>query len=109
MNEETGEFTLGKMERFSPTYGWLLSDDERLKVKKKSSPFSLFSMRDTEWLIPSWMFNGCALKVSQKRDDVRWTPPESWFESRSLFDSIVKNLGDFMYNLTTDAEKFWSE
>ena len=109
VNEETGEFTLGKMERFSPTYGWLLSDDERLKVKKKSSPFSLFSMRDTEWLIPSWMFNGCALKVSQKRDDVRWTPPESWFESRSLFDSIVKNLGDFMYNLTTDAEKFWRE
>ena len=109
VNEETGEFTMGKMERFSPTYGWLLSDDERLKVKKKSSPFSLFSMRDTEWLIPSWMFNGCALKVSQKRDDVRWTPPESWFESRSLFDSIVKNLGDFMYNLTTDAEKFWSE
>lgn len=108
-NEETGEFTLGKMERFSSTYGWLPSDDERLKAKRKSSPFSLFSMRNTEALLPSWLFSGCAMKVSPKRDDVRFSPPESWFESRSLFDSVVKNLGDFMYNLTTDAEKFWGE
>ena len=108
-NGETGEFTFGRMERFSSTYGWLPSDDERLKEKRKSSPFSLFSMRNTEALLPSWLFSGCDMKVSQKRDDVRWTPPESWFESRSLFDSIVKNLGDFMYNLTTDAEKFWGE
>lgn len=108
-NGETGEFTFGRMERFSSTYGWLPSDDERLKEKRKSSPFSLFSMRNTEALLPSWLFSGCDMKVSPKRDDVRWTPPESWFESRSLFDSVVKNLGDFMYNLTTDAEKFWGE
>ena len=108
-NGETGEFTFGRMERFSSTYGWLPSDDERLKEKRKSSPFSLFSMRNTEALLPSWLFSGCDMKVSPKRDDVRWSPPESWFESRSLFDSVVKNLGDFMYNLTTDAEKFWGE
>lgn len=104
----TGACTLGLMERFSPVYGWLPSNDKRLKTKQKTSGFPLFPQKDPDMPMPNFLFNGCRLSPSEKRTDVMWAPPADWFESRNLFEAACKNLGSFMSNMQTDYEKFWN-
>ena len=109
VDEATGEFTLGMMERFSPIYGWLPSDDDRLRSKPKSAGWGFFPQKDPEGLIMPWIFSGCRMKPAEKRDDVQWTPPADWFESRNLFEAACKRLGEFMGGMKTDYETFWGE
>lgn len=108
INAETGEFTLGQLERFSPSYGWLPSDDSRLRDKKKKSGFQLIPKADKDAPLPPEFFEGCRLSVSERRNDVLWTPTAQWFESASIFDKACKALGDTMNNLVTDYENFWN-
>lgn len=109
IDPETGAFTLGNMERFSSTYGWLRSDDKRFKKSSGKSGFGFFPQKSTDNPLPSSIFYGCRLSPSEKRTDVMWTPPADWFESRNIFEAACKNLGSFMSNMQTDYDKFWNE
>lgn len=109
VDESTGEFTLGMMERFSPVYGWLPSDDDRLRSKPKTAGWGFFPQKDPEGLMMPWLFSGCRMKPAEKRDDVQWTPPADWFESRNLFEAVCKRIGEFMGGMKTDYETFWGE
>ena len=50
-----------------------------------------------------------SMLMLEKRDDVQWTPPADWFESRNLFEAACKRLGEFMGGMKTDYETFWGE
>lgn len=104
-DETTGEFTLGMLERFSPEYGWLLADDSRIKngnEKIGTGLSAIFSAARQPMSMPSWLFRGCRLKLSD-RQDVLWTPPATWYESNSLFSTITQTLLNAMRNLNKPA------
>ena len=104
-DETTGEFTLGMLERFSPEYGWLLADDSRIKngnEKISTGLSAIFSAARQPMSMPSWLFRGCRLQLSD-RQDVLWTPPATWYESNSLFSTITQTLLNAMRNLNKPA------
>ena len=104
-DETTGEFTLGMLERFSPEYGWLLADDSRIKngnEKISTGLSAIFSAARQPMSMPSWLFRGCQLQLSD-RQDVLWTPPATWYESNSLFSTITQTLLNAMRNLNKPA------
>lgn len=92
----TGEFTFGNMECFSPQYGWLSSDDSRLFKFHKS----LFIIGYTKPL-HSDMFKGIRMKKAQKRNDILWYPPESYYKSDAGF---IENLGKQYREFVSDKD-----
>ncbi|MBO5716879.1 MAG: WG repeat-containing protein [Alistipes sp.] len=86
---ETGEFTCGKIQTYSPKYGWLWGGDKRLVVKSKG----MFSTK-TDYGLPDNLFEGVRMKCSPKRNDVWWFPPLLWYDgNQSALDSVVEQMG----------------
>lgn len=87
-NAETGEFRCGKLETFSPQYGWLSSGDERLTIVTEG----VFSTKKDRGL-PADLFEGAQMKIAPKRDDVWWYPPLLWYEDQSILNLIIEEMG----------------
>lgn len=96
VNQQTGEFQMGMLEAFSREYGWVPSNDKR--VHKSTSGF-MVTLKDVGF--PADAFKGCAMKLCEKRDDVLWYPPKSWYVGNP---SVYKNVLDVM----TDTYKKYS-
>lgn len=87
-DEETGEFTCGRLQTYSAEYGWLEGGDERLRKKKEGI---FMTMNDSG--IPADFFMGAKMKKSEKRDDVEWYPPLEWYDGKqSVLDGVVKTM-----------------
>ncbi len=104
-NESTGETTLGYVQRFSPSYGWVDPNDKRITSSKKG----FLCTMSTDNGIPADIFNGCKLSPSEKRNDISWTPPVDWFKSESIFQTTCNEILKAMGALKTDAEEFWEK
>lgn len=87
-NEETGEFTCGRLQTHTTEYGWLDGGDERLVKKKKG-----FMMVSMDSGIPVDFFMGAKMQKCQKRNDVDWYPPLNWYDGdQSILDGIVDTM-----------------
>lgn len=87
-NEETGEFTCGRLQTHTTEYGWLDGGDERLVKKKKG-----FMMVSMDSGIPADFFMGAKMQKCQKRNDVDWYPPLNWYDGdQSILDGIVDTM-----------------
>lgn len=87
-NEETGEFTCGRLQTYSSEYGWLDGGDERLT--KKSEGF-LMTKHDSG--IPADFFMGAKMRKSERRTDIDWYPPLNWYDDdQSILDGIINSM-----------------
>ena len=88
-NPETGEFTCGKLQTYSPKYGWLWGGDKRLTKKSKGMFVTV-----TDRGIPDNLFEGTKMKCTKKRNDVWWFPPVEWYDGQqSALDSVIEQMG----------------
>lgn len=73
-NSQTGECTLGELQVFSRSKGWVKGQDKSVGIHT-ASRFPALSGGAHDFGIPADYFNGCNLKLAKKRDDVLWYPP----------------------------------
>ena len=102
---KTGEFTCGKLQTYSPRYGWLWGGDERLAIKSKGV---FFSASDSG--IPDDLFEGVRMKCAEKRNDVWWYPPLLWYDGQqSVLDGVVEQMGRAYREFKTDYDELFGE
>lgn len=103
-NEETGDFTAGKLQTYSTEYGWLDGGDERLR---KTTKGILMTMSDCG--IPVNYFHGVAFKQSQKRNDVHWYPPVEWYDNdQSTLQDIIDAMREAYRTNKSDYEEMFN-
>ena len=97
-NEETGEFTAGILQVYSPEHGWLNAGDKRLKKTTKG-----FMMIAYDSGMPINYFQGVTFKTAQKRNDIYWYPPIEWYDGKQdIFDEIVKVMTESYRTFESD-------
>lgn len=106
INDKTGECTLGNLQVFSPTKGWVAGQDPSVTVHT-ASRFPTISGGFHDYGLPAVLFNGCTLKVAKKRDDVLWYPPLEWSKSQNEYDRKVEALKQTYLHFVTDCEKLF--
>lgn len=103
-NEETGEFTAGVLQTYSPEYGWLDGGDERLKKTRKG-----FMMTASDSGIPAEYFQGVKFKQSQKRNDVHWYPPVEWYGNDQItLQGIIDSMNEVYRTNKSDYEEMFN-
>ena len=104
-DEKTGEFTCGKLQTYSPRYGWLWGGDERLKIKGGGMFF-----KTSDSGIPDDLFEGVRMKCSTKRNDVWWFPPLVWYDgNQSALDSVVEQMGRAYREFKSEYDLLFNE
>lgn len=103
-NPETGECTLGSLQRFHTEHGWLPSDSKKFSTKRKS----IFGGSQAPFNIPPFVFSGAVLKPSAKQK-VEWTPPADWYSTENLYTEATQRLINMMNSFVSDYETFWNE
>ena len=102
---ETGEFTCGKLQTYSPQYGWLWGGDERLEIKTKG----MFTTKSDRG-IPDDLFEGARMKCAAKRNDVWWYPPLEWYEgNQSALDGVVEQMGRAYREFKSEYDLLFNE
>ncbi len=105
INSETGEFECGKMETFSPKYGWLPAGSKLLVERTKG----FFSVK-TDYGMPADFFQGVKFKTSPKRDDVYWYPPLLWYgDNQADLDKVIEEMKIMYRTFETDYDKLFNE
>ena len=104
-DKETGEFTAGKLQTFSPQHGWLDGGDERLKIVTKGA-FQEMSERG----IPAYFFEGVKFKTAPKRTDIDWYPPLQWYENnQSTLDRVIEEMGLMYRTFKSDYDQIFND
>lgn len=103
IDAESGAFTLGNLQTYSPTGRWVPGGDRSLT---KTTKGMFCEKRDYGY--PADFFKGVRLEPARKRDDVQWTPPIEWYDSKqSLFESAVRSIGSNYRNASSDYYKMF--
>lgn len=101
-DEATGACTLGRLERYHPSYGWLPSDNDAFKPSG-SGGFALLPKTNKNASIPTFIFQGIRLTPCDVRNDVTWAPPAGWFADQKEYDDATTKL---MESISTFIERF---
>ena len=102
-DEATGEFTCGKLQTFSPKYGWLWGGDERLRETTKGVFVTMYDQG-----LPDTLFEGARMKTAPKRNDVWWYPPLVWYNGeQSALDNAVELMGKSYRGFTSEYDKLF--
>lgn len=103
-NEDTGEFTAGILQTYSPKYGWLDGGDERLRETTKG-----FMVSKSDCGIPANYFQGVTFKPSQKRDDVYWYPPVEWYDNdQDTLNGIIESMSEVYRTYKSDYDEMFN-
>lgn len=108
VNDKTGECTLGNLQVFSSSKGWVAGQDKSL-MKHTPSKFPMLSGGFHDYGLPADLFSGCTLKVAKKRDDVNWYPPLEWAEGQSEYKDKVEVMRQTYLHFITDCEKLFGK
>lgn len=108
VNDNTGECTLGNLQVFSLIKGWVPGQDRSIRVHTLSK-YPTLSGGAHDLGLPSDFFNGCTLKLSKKRDDIRWYPPTEWAKSQTDYQKKVEKMTQTYQNFATDYEKVFGQ
>lgn len=101
----TGEFTFGKLQTYSSINGgWVGGGDKKL-ANKKSGVFATHS----ESGYPADTFEGIRMKMSRKRNDVLWYPPQNWFENKTIFEKTIESMRSGYKSAKSDYEQLFGE
>lgn len=102
-NSQTGECTLGELQVFSRSKGWVKGQDKSVGIHT-ASRFPALSGGAHDFGIPADYFNGCNLKLAKKRDDVLWYPPLEWERTQEAYNKKVEKMKQTYSNFVTDCE-----
>lgn len=97
VDKSKGEFTFGKMQAYSVKNGrWVdaQSDELRIQTHKRCADIGLSGE----------YFSGVKMKMANKRNDIPWYPPKSWYKTESEFDRIIRALSDDYKKYKSDYE-----
>lgn len=104
-DEETGEFTAGILQTYSPEHGWLDGGDERLRKTTKG-----FMMTKSDCGIPANYFQGVTFKPSEKRNDVYWYPPVEWYDNdQGTLDGIIESMSETYRTHKSDYDEMFNQ
>lgn len=105
IDSKTGEFTFGTLQAYSAkSGGWVQGGSGEL-TNTKSGILATHS----ESGYPDDMFDGVRMKVSSKRNDVVWYPPQNWFDNKTLYDKTIEAMQDGYKSAQSDYEQLFSK
>ena len=88
INANTGEFTMGRLETFTPEYGWLPGGDKRAS---KIKPTKTYHYHDNGF--DKDQLNGCRMRLAPKRNDIIWYPPMEWYgNDKSKYEEVIGRM-----------------
>lgn len=100
VNKDTGEFTFGALEAYSPKGRWVPGGSKEMGITSKG-----LMMAFTDKGLPSDTFAGAVMKAAKKRTDVHWYPTASWFDGKeSVFQQIISAMNNTYRTFTTDYD-----
>ena len=103
-NPETGEFQFGKLETYSVKAGaWVPGDDPSLRETTGG-----FMISYTDRGAQPDTFEGARMKKTQKRNDVRWYPPQSWYKDKESYQQILDSMEASYRNGKSDYEELFA-
>lgn len=104
-DEESGEFTCGRLQTYSAEYGWLDGGDERLNKKREG-----FMMTKHDSGIPADFFTGAKMRKSERRTDIDWYPPLNWYDDdESILDGVMKSMQYEYGNYKSEYDQIFNE
>lgn len=105
IDSDTGEFTFGPLQTYSPNSGgWAAGGSKELTDKRKGAFATYYdSGYDAD------MFDGLRMKESTKRNDVQWYPPQSWFDNQTLFEKTVNAMRQAFGTAKSDYERIFGK
>ncbi len=104
-NDETGEFTFGRLEAFSVKYGWLPGGDKRLTIAEKG----LFSFK-LDHGFKADAFDGTRMKIAEPRNDVIWYPPMEWYKNNEpAHHDAAEKMGEMYRFMVPDLERIFGK
>lgn len=90
IDDKTGDFTFGMLQRFHPRLGWIAAGSEEFRNVHRG-----FFVTKVDYGFPADYFNGIRMEPSQKRNDVLWTPTPGFFEgNQSILEDFAARLGE---------------
>ena len=88
INANTDEFTMGRLETFTPEYGWLPGGDKRAS---KIKPTKTYHYHDNGF--DKDQLNGCRMRLAPKRNDIIWYPPMEWYgNDKSKYEEVIGRM-----------------
>ena len=110
-----GSITLGKLEAFSPQFGWVKGQDRRLYSTKFVSS-KMVTQVDNGGLAEGY-FEGVVLKPAERRE-VEWSTPKVWFDtflkkngidSNAMYERIRQKTMEHYKNFKGVYTQFWED
>lgn len=101
IDEKTGAFTFGELQRYSPEHGWLPGGDPRLFTYSRG----LFTRKvDPGYSVNA--FKGIRMNPAEKRSDISWYPPASFYDNNpTVLESVVRRLGQNYHDYKSDYQR----
>ncbi len=99
INATTGECTLGELEAYSLSAGWVPGQDKSLIKTTKG-----FQAKMHDKGFPADLFSGVRLKIVKPRTDVLWYTPLSWSKDAAAHENIIKQMGEIYRTYVTDYQ-----
>lgn len=110
-----GSITLGKLEAFSPQFGWVKGQDRRLYSTKFVSS-KMVTQVDNGGLAEGY-FQGVVMKPVERRE-VEWSTPKVWFDtflkkngidSDAMYERIRQKTMEHYKNFKGVYTQFWED
>lgn len=103
LDKETGEFTCGILQTFSPVKGWVKAQDPILDTVTRG-----MFVTKTDRGFSEDSFQGIRMSTAPSRDDIHWYPPMQWYNNNeSLFNTILQSLGNTYRTFTSDYDRLF--
>lgn len=105
IDPKTGEFTFGMLQTYSSkSGGWVQGGSNELTNTKSG-----ILAKHSESGYPADMFEGVRMKISTKRNDVVWYPPQNWFDNKTLYDKTIEAMQEGYKSAKSDYDQLFSE
>ena len=103
VNPETGEFTFGALEAYSPNGRWVPGGSKELGITTKGLMASM-----TDKGLPADTFTGAIMKAAPKRSDVQWYPSADWYDGNdSMLRQIISAMNNSYRTFSTDYDNIF--
>lgn len=102
IDESTGAFTFGMMERIDPQLGWIPAGSKVFANVDRG-----FFVTKVETGLPAGYFNGIRMEPCEKRNDIIWAPGAGFFENNpTRAEEYAKELGKSLRSFQSEHEMF---
>lgn len=103
-NPETGEFRFGTLQTYSVDKGgWVSGDDP---ILRKTTNGFFVPVTDTGYRAST--FQGADMKKCEKRNDIRWYPPEGWSKDKSTYQQMIETMRGAYGKAKSDYDQLFS-